>query len=72
MPGEGCRESAPGVLPPAPLLLLVLFGSFGVVILFVVEEKGDGVCCLGRVGGRVGLGVPEPRLASGNAVLWKT
>jgi len=68
--GSPFCESALGVLPPTPLL--VLFVLFGVVVFLVVEGRGNSACCLGEVGGRVRMGVPELRLASGNAVLWKT
>jgi hypothetical protein len=67
--GSPFCESALGVLPLTPLL--VLFILFGVVVFLVVEGRSSGACCLGEVGGRVELGVPELRLAS-SAVLWKT
>ena len=73
--GSPLLDSALGVPFPTPsLLLLLLFVVvlICVVVFSVLGGRDENLSCLREVGGRVELGVPELRLASGNAVLWKT
>ena len=45
---------------------------FFCAVAFAVSVGCGFFCCWREIGVRVGVGVPEPRLVSGSAVLWKT